>query len=82
MELPRLAAKQKRYMDILHFAQSEVQDQSVKPNLLRVLGEYKSALAKCWGEGAISPESISAIETLERELEALHNQARLRSNQA
>lgn len=82
MELPRLAAKQKRYMDILHFAQNEVHDPGVKPNLLKVLAQYKSALAKCWSEGSVTAESQSAIEGIERELEALHNQARLRSNAA
>ena len=80
MELPRLAAKQKRYMDILHFAQTEVHDSAVKPNLLKVLAEYKGALAKCWTEGATTPENVAAIESIERQLEALHNQARLRSN--
>jgi hypothetical protein len=80
MELPRLAAKQKRYMDILHFAQEEVQDSVVKPNLLKVLAEYKGALAKCWSDGAATPQNVAAIESIERELEALHNQARLRSN--
>jgi hypothetical protein len=80
MELPRLAAKQKRYMDILHFAQEEVQDSVVKPNLLKVLAEYKGALAKFWSDGAATPQNVAAIESIERELEALHNQARLRSN--
>jgi hypothetical protein len=80
MELPRLAAKQKRYLDILHFAQNEVHDPGVKPNLLKVLGQYKAALAKAWAESSLSAESQTAINSIERELESLHNQARLRSN--
>jgi len=81
MELPRLAAKQKRYVDILNFAEHEVKDPQVKPNLLKVLGSYKQALAKCWSAQAVTPENQLEIETIERELETLHNQARLRSNQ-
>jgi len=80
MELPRLAAKQKRYNDILHFAQNEVHDPGVKPNLLKVLGQYKAALAKAWSDQSISAESQKTIDSIERELETLHNQARLRSN--
>jgi hypothetical protein len=57
-----------------------VQDSVVKPNLLKVLAEYKGALAKCWSDGAATPQNVAAIESIERELEALHNQARLRSN--
>lgn len=80
MELARLAAKQKRYMDILHFTQTEVRDQGVKPNLLRVLAEYKQALTKCWSNGAAAAESAATLESIERQLETLHNQARLRCN--
>ncbi len=80
MELARLAAKQKRYIDILHFAEQEVTDPGVKPGLLRILGEYRQALATCWNEGKVTPESLLAIQALERELDMLHNQARLRSN--
>lgn len=80
MELPRLAAKQKRYKDILEFAHNEVQDTSVKPNLLKALANYRTALAKCWDAQKISPEDALAIDSIERELDTLHNQARLRSN--
>ena len=80
MELPRLAAKQKRYLDILHFTQNEVGDPTVKPYLLKTLRDYKLALAKCWNDGKVSPEDQAQIDSLERELERLHGQARLRSN--
>lgn len=80
MELSRLAAKQKRYMDVLLFTESEVLDLSIKPNLLRVLAEYKGALANCWKEQKITEQDIFVLGSLERELDALYNQAHLRSN--
>lgn len=80
MELSRLAAKQKRYMDVLLFTESEVLDSSIKPNLLRVLAEYKGALANCWKEQKITEQDIFVLGSLERELDALYNQAHLRSN--
>ncbi len=80
MELSRLAAKQKRYMDVLLFTESEVLDSSIKPNLLKVLAEYKGALANCWKEQKITEQDIFVFGSLERELDALYNQAHLRSN--
>ena len=80
MELSRLAAKQKRYMDVLLFTESEVLDSSIKPNLLKVLAEYKGALANCWKEQKITEQDIFVLGSLERKLDALYNQAHLRSN--
>lgn len=80
MELSRLAAKQKRYMDVLHFVNNALLDPSVKPNLLRVLAEYKGALANCWKEQNITEQDIFLLGSLEREIDALYNQAHLRSN--
>ncbi len=80
MELSRLAAKQKRYMDVLLFTESEVLDSSIKPNLLKVLAKYKGALANCWKEQKITEQDIFVLGSLERELDALYNQAHLRSN--
>jgi hypothetical protein len=80
MELPRLAAKQKRYKDILEFAHNEVTDPGVKPSLLKALANYRSALTKCWDAQKIAPEDLLNIDSIERELDALQNQARLRSN--
>lgn len=79
MELPRLAAKQKRYLDVLRYTQSETVDPVTKPALLRTLDKYKKALGECWK----NPESHNALDpqlaTLEREIDALFNEARLRS---
>lgn len=81
MDLPRLAAKQKRYKDILEFANSEVGDAALKPTLLHTLAQYRLALAECWKRGTVTPEEASRIDSIERELEKLHNDARLRTAQ-
>jgi hypothetical protein len=80
MELPRLAAKQKRYKDILHFTENEVTDTRIKPQLLQALASYRLALASCWTKQAITDEDLKALRSLERDLEELHNDARLRTS--
>jgi len=81
MELPRLAAKQKRYKDILEYTSNEVQDPTVKAALLKTLAQYRLALAEFWKHGAVSGEDAARIDSTERELEKLHNDARLRTAQ-
>lgn len=78
MDLQRLAAKQKRYKDILRFAEHEVPDPVIKPHLLNALKSYQAALAACWNKQACEPSDITQIASIERELEKLHNDARLR----
>jgi hypothetical protein len=80
MELPRLAAKQKRYKDILHFTEHEVMDPAIKPKLLRTLASYRLALAQCWSQQAITDADLTALGSIERDLEELHNDARLRTS--
>jgi hypothetical protein len=79
MELPRLAAKQKRYRDILRFAEQDLNSSSLKPALLKTLAAYRLALADCWKNQSITPEAAAKIDSIERELDALHNQAHLRT---
>lgn len=79
MELPRLAAKQKRYRDILAFSNEETLDPSLKPPLLQTLANYRSALAQCWRQGNITSQDLLTLDSIERELEKLHNDARLRT---
>ena len=81
MELPRLAAKQKRYKDILEFTTNEVQDPALRTALLNTLAQYRLALAECWKRGTVSGEDSTRIDSTERELENLHNDARLRTAQ-
>jgi hypothetical protein len=79
MELPRLAAKQKRYMDVLRYATSENVDALTKPKLLSTLKKYQAALASCWRSQGGSAEDDSLVASLERELDTLFNDARLRT---
>ncbi len=81
MEVSRLAAKQKRYKEILHFTETEVPEGEVKTRLLSTLATYRSALAACWSTPTPQPEADNNILSLERSLMELHNQARLTTAQ-
>lgn len=80
MELPRLASKQKRYKDILHFTEHEVHDPAVKPKLLSALATYRLALAQCWSKQTITEQDLATLGSIERDLAELHNDARLRTS--
>ncbi len=77
MELQRLAAKQKRYHDIKDFAENEVKDPLVRAHLLEALQSYRRALAQCWSKQAVNEEDVREVDSIERTLESLHNDARL-----
>ena len=77
MELSRLAAKQKRYKEILNFTEAEVRDAEIKRRLLATLAAYRATLASCWKAQTPSDEQTAALVSLERSLAELHNQARL-----
>jgi len=79
MELPRLAAKQKRYRDVLRYAGTECIDPTTKSQILTTLTTYKSALAACWRSQGGSPEEEQRVATIEREIDALFSSARLRT---
>jgi hypothetical protein len=80
MELPRLAAKQKRYKDVLRYATTERIDPVTKPKLLIALKEYQAALATCWKTQGGTPSDELKVASLERDLENLFNDARLRTS--
>jgi hypothetical protein len=81
MNLTRLAAKQKRYLDIQNFAETEAHDPTIKLRLTQTLELYRNALAQIWREkDAPQPESEGNLESIERDLERLHNEARLKGN--
>jgi len=82
MELPRLASKQKRYRDILTFTRTEVKDPRLQHELLETLASYRQTLAQCWSKEQITDQDLSMIASLERTLEAMHNEARLRTASA
>lgn len=79
MELSRLAAKQKRYMDVFRYATTECVDPVTKPKLLTTLKEYRSALAACWNSKGGNPEEELLVASIERDLDNLFNDARLRT---
>jgi hypothetical protein len=79
MELSRLASKQKRYRDILLFTEEELTDPQLKPKLLTTLAAYRLALADCWKKQAVTADDVTAIDSVERDLESLYNHARLRT---
>lgn len=79
MELPRLAAKQKRYMDVLRYTTTEHVDAITKPKLLSTLKNYQSALASCWRSQGGTAEEEAKLASIERDLDTLFNDARLRT---
>lgn len=81
MEPSRLAAKQKRYKDILHFTELEVRDERLKSRLLSTLAIYRTTLATCWKTPSPTADLDKSLESLERTLAELHNQARLKTTQ-
>jgi hypothetical protein len=80
MDPSRLAAKQKRYKDILHFTETEIQDESLRSRLLSTLALYRSTLARYWKTPSSDVELETSIASLERTLAELHNEARLKTN--
>ena len=79
MELSRLASKQKRYRDILLFTEKELTDLHLKPKLLSTLASYRLALAECWKKQAVDADDAARIDSVERDLDSLYNQAHLRT---
>lgn len=78
MNLTRLAAKQKRYLDIRRFAETETQDPAIKLRLQKTLDLYRNAMAQAWMEkDSPRPETEKGLESIERDLDTLHNEARL-----
>jgi hypothetical protein len=81
MEISRLAAKQKRYKDILYFTETEVRDEQLRGRLLSTLALYRTTLARRWETPSSALELDSTLTSLERTLAELHNEARLKTSQ-
>jgi len=77
MHLQRLAAKHKRYLDVLAFAEHEVENRAIRAELLDALRSYKLALAQSWQKQSIEKTDEERLNSIERTLETLHNEARL-----
>lgn len=74
MNNTRIAARQKRYRDWLEFTNANLQDADLRSHTLNVLAQYKDGIRRAW-EGENNEE---LLESLERSLESLNNEARLR----
>jgi hypothetical protein len=79
MDLSRLASKQKRHQNLALFAASEAIAPEVKQALEKALVVYQDVLAECWRKQTVTPEDVSRINSLDRELDSLSNAARLRT---
>ena len=79
MDLSRLASKQKRYRDLGLFALAEVTDPTIRQELQTTLIKYRDALAQCWAKQYVSSEDVTAIDSIERDLDSLSSTARLRT---
>ena len=79
MELPRLAAKQKRYRDVLRYANTEQIDPVTRTTIMTTLSRYKEALAACWRSQGGTTDEEQRVATIEREIDALFCSARLRT---
>jgi len=77
MQLSELSAKQKRAHSWEIFLKSEVRSEDLRLRFVQSLNAYRALLAKCWEQGAISATDLHAIQTAERELEDLDEEARL-----
>ena len=76
--LARLAAKQKRLKDWRAFAASEIQDAGVLRKTEEMLKQYSTVLAEAWESRELTAEGEARIANLERQLEQLNEEARMR----
>ena len=79
MQLSSLSAKQKRILDWSKFIEEGgVQDPTLKRDTKAKLEALKGVIASCWKAQSISPGDEQKILDLERSLEHLNEEARLR----
>lgn len=78
MELSDLASKQKRVQHWTAFVGSEVMPEELKARFIEALKCYKNLLAKVWQQSSISDDDVRHFEDLERRLQELDWNVRLR----
>jgi len=78
MDLTRIAAKQKRAKDWLDFAENELRDPALKPIFVEKIGQFKQLLLDIWTNPETLAEKSLLLADLERQLEELHLESRLR----
>ncbi len=80
MELSRLSARQKRIQEwSRHLSDNHYWNESLKVRFVDTLKDYRNLLAKFWESGVFGKSEDSQLADLERQLEQLFNESRLRS---
>ncbi len=76
--MKQLAEKQKRLKDWKYWLEHETEDPAIKVQTSQTLQNYSELLFNCWEKGQISIDDSRKLEDLERRLEQLNEEARLR----
>lgn len=79
MNLDRLAACQKRILAWQDFLETHEISNSVRLKTLDTIKEYRNLLVRCWEQNRITDEDVNHLNDLERRLEGLNEDARLRT---
>jgi len=79
MDLSRLTARQKRLNDWDKYLseQGNVQTEALRAEIVTSLQEYRNVLASCWENNSLTAADEDKLRDIERDLERLHEQARL-----
>ena len=79
MDISRIAAKQKRLMSWLEFAEDKnsVRDEGLRKKILEQLLQYKKILSDVWQRRSASEVDELTMANLERQLAKLNEDARL-----
>jgi hypothetical protein len=80
MNFNRLSAKQKRALQWTTSAANGDVREDLRVTFVTTLQQYKEQLAKCWEADSINDEQAQQIVDLERQLEELESESRLRAS--
>jgi hypothetical protein len=80
MSLKRLSARQKRVEQWSKAVANGDVRESLRVTFVDTLRRYKTHLAKCWESEEVSEEESALIADLERQLETLESESRLRAS--
>lgn len=78
-DLSWLAAKQKRLKSWTAFSNEETQDQEIKSKTDTSLKLFSEKLLAIWESGEFNQQDVAEIENLERKLEQLNEESRVRA---
>ncbi len=78
MDISILALKQKRLKDWSEFVEREVQDLAVQTRMRKTLRDYSALIFACFQRNSVDQDDILLFEDLERMLQELTEQGRLR----